>query len=262
MDPEIVDMVWQVFAHSSHDQNIVPGSMPILYFGDFERFQASPRKIVTVGLNPSKAEFPVSDPYERFREAMHVYPDILTGAYHAEYLGALNTYFRHAPYRRWFNAYEPILNGLDASYYDGRPNTAIHTDICSPLATDPTWNGLSHTPAKAAMSTEGRALWLRLLHHLEPDFILISVARSHVHAITNELAVLDTGESWRTVVTFSEGRRTPYLVESMPIVFDSGKHCWIVYGKASQTPFGSVSNVDKFGIGQRISELDDINPGR
>ena len=55
------------------------------------------------------------------------------------YFDALCAYFRadSCPYSRWFNAYEPFLNGMGASYYGGQPSTALHTDICSPVATAP-----------------------------------------------------------------------------------------------------------------------------
>jgi hypothetical protein len=62
-------------------------------------------------------------------------------------VGALDSYFRSAPYRRWFDqGFERVLNGLSATYYAGFPNAALHTDLLSPLATDPTWGGLAREP--------------------------------------------------------------------------------------------------------------------
>ena len=58
-------------------------------------------------------------------------------------------YFRTDPYRGWFSAFEPLLNGLEASYYEGQPSTVLHTDICPSVATDPTWSGLDPAVQKA-----------------------------------------------------------------------------------------------------------------
>lgn len=59
------------------------------------------------------------------------------------YLASLDAYFRTAPYTGWFNpSFEPLLRGLGASYYEAAPSVALHTDLCSPLATDPTWSRL------------------------------------------------------------------------------------------------------------------------
>ena len=108
--------------------------MPILYFGDLCEFLVSPLRILTVGLNPSDAEFPVANPFERFPLAS-VSPALIPKA--------LNEYFSIAPYKQWFNSLEPILTGFDASYYGNKTNTAIHTDLLSPIATNPTWSKLS-----------------------------------------------------------------------------------------------------------------------
>jgi hypothetical protein len=115
---------------------LVRPSIPILFFGDDERYAASALKVVTVGLNPSRLEFPSADPFLRFPAARQIDPQRPALDAH---LAALRAYFRERPYNAWFRpAFEPILNGLATSYYPGTANTALHTDICSPLATDPT----------------------------------------------------------------------------------------------------------------------------
>jgi putative ABC transport system substrate-binding protein len=103
---------------------LVTPSAPILFFGDLTAYQASPLRIATVGLNPSRLEFPVCSPFSRFPDAQSGIP---------AYLSSLESYFRTAPYRTWFNSYEQALLGLDASYYGQKPNTALHTDIGSVL---------------------------------------------------------------------------------------------------------------------------------
>src|SRR5262245_42894759 len=107
--------VWSVFADSTDLDCIVRPSMPVLYFGDLERYWSSPARVVTAALNPSRHEFPAADPFVRFPTMRAV-----EGRTDDErYLEALNNYFRVEPYRRWFcSSFEPVLNGMNASYFD------------------------------------------------------------------------------------------------------------------------------------------------
>lgn len=97
---------------------IVEPSVPILFFGDSNRYSRSKIRVVTVGLNPSKSEFPDDDRFRRFPEAQGTYPEILKGKHVEKYLSALNNYFKKRPYGQWFGSLEPVLNGLGSSYYD------------------------------------------------------------------------------------------------------------------------------------------------
>lgn len=243
---------WRLYHEASDLAYVVNPSIPILFFGDSERYAQSALKVITVGLNPSRAEFPADDPFTRFRRAQHVYPKILGDHGYADYLGALNEYFRRNPYRQWFNSFEPILNGMDSSYYDGHPNAALHTDLCSPLATDPTWSGLSDISGKRAMEHGGRELWLRLVRHLAPDVILISVARHHVQTLDQQH--LPLRQAWQSIYVVTSGRTRPYHVEARELEISDGKSTLLVFGQASQTPFGKVGNTDKQEIGRRIME--------
>ena len=102
----------------------VKPAVPILFFGDLDAYRASSLHVLTVGLNPSLREFPSDQPFRRFPFA----EDSL-GREPSRYLKAMSAYFRTAPYRRWFSAFEPLLNGMKASYYHGAASTALHTDI-------------------------------------------------------------------------------------------------------------------------------------
>jgi len=119
--------------------------VPILFFGDLYRYRTSPCKIVTVGLNPSRIEFPQPDRFTRFKAAKGLYPAIMqSDEPYAAYVAAPCNYFIDDPYRAWFRSLEPILQGAASSYYPGRANCALHTDLCSPLATDPCAGCLAH----------------------------------------------------------------------------------------------------------------------
>jgi hypothetical protein len=243
----LIKDAWRLYDTAEAVEYIVQPSVPVLFFGDSERYFQSPLKVITVGLNPSRIEFPSADPFTRFRPAENVHPAILSGHFYAEYLAALNGYFRSVPYSRWFNAFEPILNGMEASYYDGRPNAVLHTDLCSPLATDPTWSKLPPTPTKMALAEEGLRLWLRLVRHLAPDIILISVARHYLGRL--DFRHLD---NWHPLYTIQ--RTNPYRVDARRVEVTNGKTALLVFGPASQTPFGKVSTAAKGEIGRRIEE--------
>ncbi len=51
----------------------------------------------------------------------------------------------------------------------------IQTDICSPIATDPTWTKLSEDTREELFNI-GFQLWQDLINILEPDILLISIA--------------------------------------------------------------------------------------
>jgi hypothetical protein len=95
---------------------LVLPSVPILFFGDSARYARSPTKVVTVGLNPSREEFPQGDSFQRFADCAEMSgagePDL------GRYIGSLNAYFSSTadPYDRWFRpSFEPVLQGMGAS---------------------------------------------------------------------------------------------------------------------------------------------------
>jgi hypothetical protein len=101
----------------------VPNSIPILHFGDVEAYAKSEPKIITVGLNPSLAEF--SENEDRFGH------EVRQSLNPATLRQALSNYFRINPYRRWFNrSYETFLQHFGASFYGKEYpislNTALH----------------------------------------------------------------------------------------------------------------------------------------
>ena len=133
----VVAGAWRSFDSAASLKSRVSPAMPILFFGDFDTYVNSQERVLTVGLNPSRHEFPEGDPFQRFPLAEDV-----AAADWQRYLDALSAYFRTRPYAQWFKSFEPLINGMGASYYDGRTSTVLHTDICSPIATDPTWSQL------------------------------------------------------------------------------------------------------------------------
>ena len=119
---------------------------------------------------------PRRGPFRRFPLAAGVTPGD-----HGRYIDALSAYFRTDPYRNWFRHFEPLLNGASASYYPGETSTGLHTDICSTVATNPTWSSLTEAE-RATLEGAGGPLWHALVETLrphvvtEPDPVLRTVA--------------------------------------------------------------------------------------
>lgn len=221
---------------------VIRPAVPILYFGDEPGYRRSPIKIVTVGLNPSDTEFPDGHRYVRFPRARSGRPD-------ESYLAALNAYFQETPYLRWFNTYSGLLQGLEASFDGTQVNTALHTDLGSPVATTPTWSKLS-PGARNELSAAGTRLWHDLLRELKPDVILASVARTWMDHIEFEAV-----EPWRELHVVTLNRKKPYVVTGRRVQLTPDHSSLLVWGQAAQTPFGSLSYADKRQVGGILQKL-------
>ena len=219
--------------------------MPILFFGDFDAFIASRRRVLTVGLNPSLHEFPADSPFRRFPGA--------EGAAAREpdrYLNALSAYFHADPYGSWFNAFEPLLDGMEASYYEGRSSTALHTDICSPVATDPTWSGLG--PAvRRNLEKDGGPLWHSLLEALRPHIVILSVARRHLSRIR-----FTPLSEWRIAHVFKRTQAGALRKQPVRVCVRryqvGGEPSLFVFVPAAQQPLGRLGSNQKREAGGYI----------
>jgi len=229
------------YERSSAHEFVVKPAIPILFFGDSTRYFSSSLRIITVGLNPSGKEFPDLDPFSRFPTVKDATK--LTGSQH---LAALDAYFYTNPYQRWFASFEPILNGLGCSYYARQDNPALHTDLCSPIATSPTWAKLSKQQ-RSLLEAEGLRLWHLLVKALAPDVILISVAERYLkHIQFRSLAHRE--------LIWSLSRQRRFDVWGTLIQVHASKRSLQVFGRAAQTPFGKVSSAKKFEMGAAIKE--------
>jgi hypothetical protein len=143
---------------------VVPGSTPVIAFGD-----ARKAWVATLGWNPSKLEFidkkgkELAGPYRRLETltslALHdlsvAPPDVILKVF-----PGCNAYFQRAPYRRWFNVLEELLQSISASYYDG---TACHLDFVQ-WSTDPVWRDLQRTHRDRLIEADLAFLRQQLVH--------------------------------------------------------------------------------------------------
>ncbi len=243
---ELVDEAWRAFERAAALPARVGPASPILFFGDLAAYRSSPLRMLTVGLNPSLEEFPAEDPFRRFPLAAGVTPKD-----DGRYIDALSAYFRTDPYRNWFRHFEPLLNGASASYYDGEASTALHTDICSPVATNPTWSSLTEAE-RATLEGGGGPLWHALVETLRPHVVVLSVARRHLDRIR-----FDAISEWQTVHTFErtgggEIRRRPYEVESRWYEVGSARALF-VFCPAGRTPL-TITAGQKRELGASVVE--------
>ncbi len=240
----VIDLARRAFEAKDKAVRDTPGvvvdpAVPILYFGDRASYEDSPIRVITVGLNPSREEFPTSDPFCRFRDSSG-----LRDLQPARYFRSLDRYFVDRPYRSWFSSFEPILNGLDVSYYPGRSGIALHTDLCSPVATDPTWSRLD-ADTRAQLVEDGRPLWHNLVRYLQPHVILVSVARRHLGGIS----LPSVG---RVAEVYRIERSRPFVVTAWNVELAADFKALMVFGRAAQKPFGTVGKSDKVRIGETI----------
>lgn len=250
----LVQEAWRLHRHvaSVPEGRAVVPSIPILFFGDLTRYWHSPRRVITVGLNPSKQEFPEGDRWRRFLAGAELAEDPLAKRAHIPYLEELSRYFDATPYREWFDrSFEPVLHGLEASYYAGAANTALHTDIASPVATDPTWSALR--AQERDVHRGGAEVWRKLADLLSPDVIVISVAREHLPVVSDA----PFGQ-WKELTRIDRDR--PFIVATTEMsVADGRKQAVVAFGRCTNLPFGSVSYDARERIGAQIAaHLDEL----
>ncbi len=223
----------------------VDPSIPILFFGDLEEYRRSELRVMTVGFHPSGREFPVDSPFERF-------PGGTGNDSTQSYLNCLSSYFRVNPYRGWFHQYDAVLDGAQASYYAGKPSTALHTNFVSPIATNPTWGRLTD-PQREALLAGGVPLWHRLLEHLRPDIVFLTISRELLAKI--EFASRQSDWQSLAVSASAEPGSRPrshaidwrwHEIASKPSLF--------IFDPSSRIPFGLFNHQLKTRIGELARE--------
>jgi len=227
---------------------VVKPSLPVLYFGDLKNYLASETKVISVALNPSNAEFMdrKNDTPSYFR-----FPDYEETAESLE--TSLSNYFKEEPYREWFgqesgsnSGFLAVLEGMGFSYYEVEDKeTALHTDLCSPIATNPTWGRLSSYQQDLLLK-EGFHIWKKLIGEIKPNIIVMSTSKEYLKQLNPTfIKRLEYKES-----NASEGRAVrKYTVEYYEVEIDGFKTN-LVWGSSQHKPFMPFSN--KREIGKKI----------
>lgn len=234
---------WRAFDRAGGLASHVTPSAPILFFGNLDAYLESQLRVLTVGLNPSWREFPTDEPFRRFPLLIESHRNRETN----RYLDSMTAYFRTAPYRRWFGSFEPLLDGLGAGYYASAAATALHTDICSPVATNPTWSALdkAYSAVRAALETDGSPVWHTLLEALRPQVVVLSVEEKHL----GRIKFAPMSEEWESIHSFERTRNgslraQPYRIRARWFNVEGDRSLFVV-GAPKRTPFGALSNAQK-----------------
>ena len=239
---------WSAFECATTLSSHITPSIPILFFGNLNAYQQSEIRVLTAGLNPSFHEFPEESPFQRFPLAKGVLenePD--------RYLNALSAYFGTDPYHSWFSAFEQMLNGLRTSYYEGRSSAALHTDICSPVATNPTWRGLDKK-IRRTLEADGVPLWHTLLNALQPQIVVLSVAKEHESRV--KFKALSERKDVHVFKRTKAGKRRKQPVKVSVQWYEVGSDpSLLVFVPAAQTPLGKLSNPQKEQVGRIALEV-------
>ena len=245
--PQAIILAKQAFDRVARRTWCVTPAVPILFFGNLGAYRASPLRVLTVGLNPSLHEFPEKEPFRRF--------PALAGEGDPEpsrYLDAMSDYFDIDPYSAWFNTFKPLLKGMEASFYGGGASRALHTDICSPVATSPTWNDLDEADRKI-LESDGGPLWHLLLETLLPQIVVLSVARKYLKRIK-----FTPITEWQVIHVFKktgdgEPRSRPYEIRGR--WYEVGdERTLFVFGEAAQRPLGRLHDTQKREAGTLLME--------
>ncbi len=106
-------------------------------------------------------------------------------------------------------------------------------------------------------SVEGVAIWHQLVELLNPDAIVISIARGRL----NEIHWI-AEEYWEPLIELppTERRTRLYTAQIQKIVLPSGKNSSVLFGPAAQQPFATLTNVEKRLIGTTFRESDQPAP--
>lgn len=176
---QIIDEFYNDFLNKKSLQYVQSAktSLPIVWFGNLDKYFSSKIRILTIGLNPSNNEFTE----ERFLGVASAFE---THDNQAVFDG-LNKYFTFNPYKDWFIAYERVLNRSNwNATYGGKvsrnlwaKNYAIHIDYFSAIATNPTWSKLDNV---ARVKLQRIDLFDKLFEILRPDIVLFSTSEDEI----------------------------------------------------------------------------------
>lgn len=224
---------------------VISNTINIDWFGNRDEYAKSDTKIITVGLNPSGREFgnPKSPNVAlRFPGITSMLPK---HPYKGNFAHQWNNYFNYNPLS-WFNqGFEPVLNGIGASYDNSTLLRAIHTDLCTPWATDPTWSSLPKVDKMALTNNYTFQEWKTLIKELKPDIIIACIPNEYRDKIMGHIPT-------SIIIEISHKKDGGSRKRAIKVYAATYNGALIVFGKSFNIPFGDVSLYQKNKIGEII----------
>lgn len=224
-------------------------SLPILFFGDIEAYSRERFKVLTAALNPSDIEFRESKNDKNFSLFRFPFYSETSGTLYL----SLKDYFINTPYIRWFDSsYKQLLQGLGYSFYSDELKTAVHTDIVSPLSTNPTWSKLKSIKQFKNEIQEieqiGLDLWIELVEIIKPNLILMSLAKGHLSKLNLEfISEFDI----QNITQGNKKRKRPYITNLYKLNLKDHS-CFLIHSPSGTNPFRLISNSDQRLLGEKI----------
>ena len=249
---------WSYFKSiDTQASGIIDHSIPIIYLGNYDAYKKSKIRIITMGLNPSKKEFPEDNAFSRFYQVEKIYDQKKLSLHQAKtYLDSLNIYFEYNS-NNWFDNFDPILNAMNASFYPGYMNTVLHTDLYSPLVTSESWSKYQKNTDPSIVNEliqKGLEMWHHLADILQPDIILTSVGESNSAEILNGREVPWTRFKVFDKTSKGKTRKKPFEVHCTVANLPSGKKCLVASGMNNVLPF-MITSEQKASLGRSIYRL-------
>lgn len=245
LSSELLHQAMNQYESLRENDFVVQPSLPVLFFGDIYKYLESDIKVVSVSLNPSNVEFVDGEGSE---PSYFRFPDYVNTAESLEV--SLSNYFKEQPYTRWFGekkgsntGFLPVLEGMGLSYYNvDSKQIAIHTDLCSPIATSPTWSKLKKHQ-QALLFDEGFKTWKKLIVEIEPNIIVMSASKKYLELLKPTLIhCLKSKDS----ISAEGAAAFEYSVNYYEVDIDGFKTN-LVWGSSQNTPFMPFSNKREIG---------------
>jgi hypothetical protein len=242
----LIEEAWSIFDSPELNDLVVKPSMPILYFGDLKGYfsESNRFRTITVGINPSLAEFPRHNPFQRFGgfDMLRLHENRGDKTFQDCYVEVLSKYFRCCPYE-WFDSFEDFFEGMECSFYDDAPSLALHTDLRSPLATNSAWADLSRGDRRR-LRQMGEPLWIKLVAYLKPRAIIFAVDPEPLYDASGWKVI-------HSVVKKKDGtrRERPYELRHH---HDSKTGADLFHAPMVNVPFGSITNEEKHMLGKKV----------
>jgi len=226
---------------------VVKNSMPIVFFGDIDNYIKQDYRIITAALNPSDIEF-LNNKNDNY-SCKHRFPDYNNTTVSLE--KSCKNYFKNNPYNKWFGqdnaGFKPLLNGMGYCYYPNSKNlkAVLHTDLCSPIATNPTWSKLTKNE-KNRLQIKGFVLWKKLIMELKPNLIILSVKKAYIESIYSSPIFNFKKVDYPIDPVYSKNNRFRYEIIHYQGSIDTFKTN-LLWGSAQNTPFQPFKNKIEIG---------------
>ena len=178
---DIVNKAWNHFHNVRNETYVVSDSIPVLWVGDMVGYFQSARRIVTLGISPSRRDFGANGVVgSDIVEALKKHEGLSADEY-SRYCAHMNDYFVRGGMTGFrYVGFQRVLDLVDASYgTQGASHQVLHLNMETPVATAPSWSKLKKRE-RELLAPMGHELCLDMLHFLDPSLVLMSTSVNYL----------------------------------------------------------------------------------